>query len=314
MHPEIVKDKPGRCDVCGMPLVKAESLGYVSAGEEDGEAPLVVPASAPLVTGTRAVVYVAVPGEEGTFAGRQVRLGPRSGDHYLVKEGLREGERVVVHGAFKIDSDLQIQAKPSMMNPEGGVTTPAHHHEPETEPLNSENHSKSPPHDPQAAVQEKSQDIPMMFARSIDAVAGHYFDIQYSLSSDDLPGAKKSAQALQKKLFTIDMNLLKGEVHRDWMKLEGKIRADSQKLAQAGDIEIARGHFEHLTAAITSAVGAFGSGNAPIYRFHCPMAFNNRGAYWLQKGSEPRNPYFGDSMLVCHDSMELLVTGEEDER
>lgn len=85
----------------------------------DGEAaPLVIPASAPLVTGTRAVVYVAVPGHEGVFEGRDIVLGPRAGAFYVVREGLKEGEQVVVQGAFKIDSSLQIQGKPSMMAPE----------------------------------------------------------------------------------------------------------------------------------------------------------------------------------------------------
>jgi Cu(I)/Ag(I) efflux system membrane fusion protein len=115
MHPEIIKDKPGTCDVCGMPLVKAEDLGYTAASPEDKEAPLVIPASAPLITGTRAVVYTAVPGKEGTFEGKEINLGPRAGDYYIVKTGLQEGENVVVNGAFKIDSDMQIQAKPSMM-------------------------------------------------------------------------------------------------------------------------------------------------------------------------------------------------------
>ena len=45
-------------------------------------------------------------------------LGPRAGEHYLVKEGLAEGELVVKKGNFKIDSALQIQAKPSMMSAE----------------------------------------------------------------------------------------------------------------------------------------------------------------------------------------------------
>jgi len=128
MHPEIVKDGPGPCDICGMPLVKAESLGYVRAAPAEQEAPLVVPASAVLVTGKRAVVYVAVPGKEGVFEGREIVLGPRAGDYYLVKEGLREGESVVVNGSFKIDSALQILAKPSMMSPEGGGPVPGHQH------------------------------------------------------------------------------------------------------------------------------------------------------------------------------------------
>lgn len=121
MHPEVVKDGPGSCDVCGMALVPAEELGYVAAKTTPEDMPLVIPANAPLITGTRAVVYVEVPGaERPTFEGREITLGPRAGKFYLVRSGLRDGERVVVNGAFKIDSALQIQAKPSMMSMEGG--------------------------------------------------------------------------------------------------------------------------------------------------------------------------------------------------
>lgn len=95
---------------------------------ETGNPPLIIPASAPLFTGKRAVVYVALPGEEGAYEGRDVVLGPRAGDFYLVREGLEEGEQVVVHGAFKLDSSLQIQGKPSMMNPEGGAMPAGHQH------------------------------------------------------------------------------------------------------------------------------------------------------------------------------------------
>jgi Cu(I)/Ag(I) efflux system membrane fusion protein len=114
MHPEIIKDGPGSCDVCGMDLVPAESLGYKDIPE--GDAPLVVPASAVLRTGKRAVVYVRESGTEPAFSGREIVLGPRTGDLFIVKGGLSEGERVVTNGAFKIDSALQIQAKPSMMS------------------------------------------------------------------------------------------------------------------------------------------------------------------------------------------------------
>jgi YHS domain-containing protein len=96
--------------------VRAEELGYTAA--DDTNAPLVIPATAPLITGKRAVVYVRVPGtDRPTFEGREVALGPRAGNHYTVKSGLKEGELVVVKGSFKIDSALQIEAKPSMMSP-----------------------------------------------------------------------------------------------------------------------------------------------------------------------------------------------------
>ena len=79
MHPEIVKDAAGSCDICGMDLVPAEELGYVQ--DPDAEAPLVVPASAVLRTGKRAVVYVEKPNaERPTYEGRVVEIGLRAGD------------------------------------------------------------------------------------------------------------------------------------------------------------------------------------------------------------------------------------------
>lgn len=114
MHPEVIKDGPGTCDVCGMPLVTAESLGYVTETPEN--APLVIPASAALKTGRRAVVYVEIPNrEKPTYEGREIELGARLGDLHIVESGLAEGERVVTRGAFKLDAELQIHAKPSMM-------------------------------------------------------------------------------------------------------------------------------------------------------------------------------------------------------
>ena len=119
MHLEIVKDSAGECDICQMPLETAESLGYVTV-DTSGAAPLVIPASAPLVTGKRAVVYVQLPNtEKPTYEGREVVLGPRATDYYIVESGLAEGEIVVTSGNFKIDSALQIQAKPSMMSAPG---------------------------------------------------------------------------------------------------------------------------------------------------------------------------------------------------
>ena len=91
MHPEIIKDEPGTCDICGMDLVSAQSLGYAEATQDT--APLVIPASAPLITGKRAVVYLDK--GNGIYEGRDITLGPRAGDHYLVERGLKEGDRVV---------------------------------------------------------------------------------------------------------------------------------------------------------------------------------------------------------------------------
>jgi len=127
MHPDVVKTEAGSCNICGMDLVTTESLGFIKT-ETPEKAPLVIPASAPLITGKRAVVYVQLPNtEKPTYQGREIVLGLRAGDHYIVESGLQEGEIVVTNGNFKIDSAMQIQAKPSMMNPQSQKAPMEHH-------------------------------------------------------------------------------------------------------------------------------------------------------------------------------------------
>ena len=160
MHPEVVKVDEGSCDLCGMDLVTAEKLGYVDLSEQ--EAPLVVPASAVLQTGKRAVVYVAVPDtERPTYEGREVVLGPKAGDVFIVVSGLKAGERVVTRGAFKIDSALQIQAKSSMMSMQAGSGD--------------------------TMVQSVEVAIELM---------APYLELQVALAADDLPASKEALKAM----------------------------------------------------------------------------------------------------------------------
>jgi Cu(I)/Ag(I) efflux system membrane fusion protein len=67
---------------------------------------LSVPESAVVDTGTRKVVYVET--APGVFEGREVVLGPRTGDRFPVLEGLVPGERVAAGGAFLIDAESRI--------------------------------------------------------------------------------------------------------------------------------------------------------------------------------------------------------------
>lgn len=133
MHPEIVKDQAGNCDICGMDLVRAETLYKVSDMKE--EIPLVIPASAPLITGKRAVVYLDM--GNGRFVGKTIRLGSRAGDSFIVKSGLNEGDKVVTRGNFKLDSAVQIKAGISMMNPEPSSNKHqgSHRHESNSTPV-----------------------------------------------------------------------------------------------------------------------------------------------------------------------------------
>jgi len=129
MHPEEVSDHPGDCSICGMDLVPLEQISGTSAEHSSA---LLIPSTSVLKTGKRALVYIQTVGDEGSiYMQKEVVLGPRVGEDYIVLSGLMEGEYVVSHGSFKIDSAMQIAGKQSMMSRQGMApqVQTGHHHE-----------------------------------------------------------------------------------------------------------------------------------------------------------------------------------------
>ncbi|MHB1122227.1 MAG: efflux RND transporter periplasmic adaptor subunit [Ramlibacter sp.] len=74
-----------------------------------GKTPVIaVPDSAVIDSGTRQIVLVQA--GEGRFEPRQVKLGARSENYVEVREGVKEGERVVVAANFLIDAESNLKA------------------------------------------------------------------------------------------------------------------------------------------------------------------------------------------------------------
>lgn len=291
MHPEVVKDGPGQCDVCGMDLVPAEQLGIVSVSKSDRQ-PLLVPASAVLKTGKRALVYVKLPSrEEPTFMSREVVLGPRAGDNYIVLSGLAAGEEVVTNGNFKIDSAMQIAAKPSMMNPEGGVAMTGHeHHGGENQPVKS------------APVKVDKLESSMAYLNTIKHLFDAYFVAQTALAGDDLNQAKAALYSLNLLAGAIEDEKL--ELPKASLKVWQTARKDLLKATEHAqhwsDFGAARKAFETVSIILNNLEKSLGhSGEQTYYEIFCPMAFDNQGSSWIQTDKKVNNPYFGAKMLRC---------------
>lgn len=294
-HPEIVRDGPGKCPICGIDLVPSEELGFVKV-DAGATPPLVIPASAPLLTGKRAVVYVKVPDKkQPTFQGREVMLGHRADGYYIVRHGLEEGEDVVTTGNFKIDSELQIAAKPSMMSPEGDAAGGGHHHHGGLK--------KAVGGDEHAGHQMADIEVPVAFRVALSPVYKAYLATSEALATDDLAKARQQVEDLLKAIKEMDPKSLDVDGRSRWKALSDKIAFASHETADAADKQVARRHFHDLSQAMQPLVQTFGHAlEAPVYEFHCPMAFENKGATWLQAGSKTRNPYFGPAMLACGDT------------
>ena len=79
--------------------------------EHDMGEGLLVPESAVLRTGERAICFRSLP--EGRFEPVEVKLGGRFGDRFQVLSGLNDGDDIVVSAGFLIDSESRLKATTS---------------------------------------------------------------------------------------------------------------------------------------------------------------------------------------------------------
>jgi Cu(I)/Ag(I) efflux system membrane fusion protein len=276
-----------------------DSEGYVISGQmadSRAKAPLVIPASAPLLTGKRAVVYVELSeGDKPIFEGREVELGPRAGDLYMVRSGLSEGEMVVTNGAFKIDSELQIQAKPRMMFVES----------------NSGEDNQQEDHTPILRPSEQTDTDELTVnteaLQALVPVYSDYFDVQMALASDDLDAASQSYRKLSQSVEDVNMGLFNEMAHMKWMDYMREMAKYSGKGSEAQTIEESRDAFFNLSKTVIEMQDTFGHASEQDYFLtFCPMARDNKGAYWLQTVDTVYNSFYGAMMLRCGEIKEKL--------
>jgi membrane fusion protein, copper/silver efflux system len=284
-------DNPGLRLKPGM-LARGQATGLGGGG---GEGSIVIPASAPLLTGQRALVYVQLPGfDRPTFEPREVTLGDRSGAYRVVSSGLAEGELVVVNGAFRIDSELQIRGRPSMM---GGP--PAH------------DHGQGPAGDGGAPVHLRDRaTVPVQLSsadgRQLEAVVVAYLDVAGALSRDDAPAARRAARALDAALRTAELTGLDRDATREWGQIRAGMRERAAAMAGGGDLPALRRELLRLSELTEVAVHTFQSGEVgPLYRAMCPMVEGGEGT-WLTRVAVVENPYHGADMFGCGEVQEKL--------
>lgn len=125
------------------------------------------------------------------------------------------------------------------------------------------------------------------------ALVEPYLAIQKSLAEDDLEGAKKGANDFLEAMK-------KAPTTGDAKEETDALMAPATSLANASDIAASRTAFQQLTQEVATLIKHMGTTrNTPLYLIHCPMAFNNKGADWVQADKTVANPYFGASMLRC---------------
>jgi Cu(I)/Ag(I) efflux system membrane fusion protein len=283
MHPQVIREEPGKCPICGMDLVPTERYGFSAQPVRHPES-LSVPRQAVLMAGGNSVVYAET--KPGLFEIRPVTLGPVLRDRIVILNGLKAGEQVATAGNFLIDSQMQLAGKPSLIDPK------------------------------RAAARSKDRKGPLSFdAISVKPIGGKpgeqleslyaaYLEIQQALAADKPPPAS-AAQQLQRtaKALTDEFSL-----PTDATNQVKEIASHSEHLHHL-DLKGVRKAFKPISHAVVTLAAQVRGENAasPLTHFYCPMVPGG-GGDWLQKDLSLLNPYFGSEMLRCGEKVRVFPT------
>ncbi|MDQ2658603.1 MAG: DUF3347 domain-containing protein [Bacteroidota bacterium] len=157
-----------------------------------------------------------------------------------------------------------------------------------------------------AEASKPTFEVDHKFQEQLSSLFAAYIDLKDAFVSSDAKNIQLKASTTNDVLAGVDMNLLTGAAHNDWMNYVTHIKKAIVEIQSGTDIEAQRESFSTLSDNLYKSAKAFGLGGEEAFYTYCPMAFNNEGAYWLSDNKTIRNPYFGDKMLTCGQVKETL--------
>ncbi len=149
----------------------------------------------------------------------------------------------------------------------------------------------------------------MDFKMQLGEVTDLYLILKDAFVSSNEKDVEAAAQQTLDVLNKVDMSILKGDAHNIWMTLQKPIKDNLNGIIQMKGIDMKRSHFSIVSDKLLEAIKQFGihsTETSTLYLQFCPMAFDNKGAYWISESKEIKNPYFGDEMLKCGETRETL--------
>ena len=249
--------------------------GAIESIKSNEEQSLMIPSSAILWTGKRSVVYLKTNPNEPIFEMKEITIGKQLGEQYEVVNGLESGNEIVTNGTFTVDASAQLQGKKSMMNKDGGKTMTGH-----------EGHTMN-------EVKEKI-DFNATIEKSFQPVIDVYIELKDALTQSNSALSSTKSKAFRKALDAIPVSD-RAKTHNYWSILHKTSKGINENVS----IEIQRKQFQILSDNLIAMVRNFDEVEGKLFVQFCPMADNNKGASWLSKEEQIRNPYFGDKMLNC---------------
>lgn len=138
----------------------------------------------------------------------------------------------------------------------------------------------------------------------IGQLYANYLSVKDALVIGDAVSASEASKQLSIQDKNFDYSWFPAAQKAAYDAIAKPLRPLLKQMAATTDIKRQRQYFEGISQQFYLLAKAFGG--QPLYYEYCPMAFNDKGAYWISASDSIVNPYFGDEMLRCGKVVEVI--------
>jgi len=111
----------------------------------------------------------------------------------------------------------------------------------------------------------------------------------------------------------VNISGLDEKAQETWKKLSDAMETNLKAMTDSREIGAMRKAFDPVSEAFAKVIMGFRhTMKDPLLLYHCPMASNEQGAYWIESSQDVKNPYFGGTpykgqeMLKCAELVEKI--------
>lgn len=237
--------------------------------EASDQQPLkLIPREAVIDTGTRKLAFVSL--GHGRFEPRTLTLGVAGSEKIQVLKGLELGERVVTSGQFLLDTESRLRE--AIAKQTRGDALGSDH---------------APPIPATRPIADSMLDIP-----HLDELVESYLALQMRL------GQKQTSDAPVDPTAVLKQAELTASHAPDQAEALIASVIDAAQAMRGKSRQQQREAFVTLSESMI-ALTQVSAVSSKLYVMRCPMAFDDRGARWLQADDTVANPYYATEMKSC---------------
>lgn len=134
---------------------------------------------------------------------------------------------------------------------------------------------------------------------SVEEAVSAYIQLKNDLANDDGNDAANASKQLLDAMAKLDGAQFSADQKKVYDDVKDDIKEHAEHIsANGGKIAHQREHFDILSKDMYDLVKAV-KPTQTLYKEHCPMYNDNKGADWLSEVKEIKNPYLGKKMPTC---------------